>query len=74
MNESQVADSAASEAGRSGLSQNSLAFKAKWPPQHKTSVVDGPALETRQSAITQRSSNSSVGHIIEEFRYLDKFG
>jgi hypothetical protein len=74
MNESLVADSAASEARRSGLSQNSSAFKAKWPPQHKTSVADGPALETIWSAITQRSSNSSVGDIIEEFRDLDKLG
>jgi hypothetical protein len=41
MNESLVADGPASEAGRSGLSQNSSTFKAERPPQHKTSVVDG---------------------------------
>jgi hypothetical protein len=69
-----VTDGPTSEAGRSGLSQNSLAFKAKQPPQHKTSVADGPAHETRQSAVTQRSCNSSVGDIIEEFRDLDKLG
>jgi hypothetical protein len=36
--------------------------------------MDGPALETGQSAVTQRSSSSSVGDIIEEFRDLDKLG
>jgi hypothetical protein len=34
--------------------------------------MDGPTLETGWSAITQRSSNSPVGDIIEEFRDLDK--
>jgi hypothetical protein len=54
MNESVVADGLASEVGRSGLSQNSLAFKAERPPQHKTSVTDGPALKTGWSTVTQR--------------------
>jgi hypothetical protein len=74
MNESLVADGLASQAGWSGLSQNSSAFKAKRPPQHKTSVANGPALETGWSTVTQRSSNSSVGNIIEEFRDLNKLG
>jgi hypothetical protein len=34
--------------------------------------MDGPTLETGWSAFTQRSSNSPVGDIIEEFRDLDK--
>jgi hypothetical protein len=33
-----------------------------------------PAPETGGSTVTQRSSNSSVGDIIEEFRDLDKLG
>jgi hypothetical protein len=72
MNESLVADGLASETGRSGLSQNGSAFKAEQSPQHKTSVVDDPTLKTERSAITQRSSNSPVGDIIEEFKDLDK--
>jgi hypothetical protein len=74
MNESLVADGSASEAGQSGLSQNSSTFKGERPPQHKTSVADGPTLEIRWSTVTQRSSNSSIGDIIEEFRDLDKLG
>jgi hypothetical protein len=73
-NMSLVTDGPTSEAGRSGLSQNNSAFKAEQPPQHKTSIADSPALETGQSAIAQRSSNSSMGNIIEEFRDLDKLG
>jgi hypothetical protein len=74
MNESLVADGLAFETGRLGLSQNSSAFKAEQSPHHKTSVADDPTLETRRSTITQRSSNSPVGDIIEEFRDLDKLG
>jgi hypothetical protein len=74
MNESLVVDGLASETGRSGLSQNGSAFKAEQSPQHKTNVADNPTLETRRPAVTQRSSNSPVGDIIEEFRDLDKLG
>ena len=72
MNESLVADGLASETGRSGLSQNGSAFKAEQSPQHRSSVADDPTLETGESAVTQRSSNSPLGDIIEEFRDLDK--
>jgi hypothetical protein len=51
-----------------------LAFKTEHPPQYKTSVADDLAPEAGGSAVTQRSSNSSVGDIIEEFRDLDKLG
>ena len=74
MNESLVANGPTSEAGRFGLLQNSSAFKTEYPPQYKTSVTDDPAPETGESAITQRSSDSSVGDMIEEFRDLDKLG
>jgi hypothetical protein len=74
MNESLVADSPTSEVEQSGLLQDSSVFKTEHPPQYKTSVADDPAPETRGSAATQRSSNSSVGDIIEEFRDLDKLG
>jgi hypothetical protein len=74
MNESLVTDSSTSKAGWSGLSQNSSIFKTEHLPQHKVSIVDDLAPETRESAITQRSSNSSVGDMIEEFRDLDKLG
>jgi hypothetical protein len=74
MNESLVTDSSASKAGWSGLSQNSSVFKTGHLPQHKVSIADDPALETGESAITQRSSNSSMGDMIEEFRDLDKLG
>jgi hypothetical protein len=40
--------------------------------QHGLGVADGPAFETRWSAVTQRPPNSSEGGIIEEFRDLDK--
>jgi hypothetical protein len=74
MNESLVTDSLAFETGRSGLSQNGSAFKAERSPQHKTSLTDDPTLKTGRSDVTQRSSNSPVGDIIEEFRDLDKLG
>jgi hypothetical protein len=74
MNESLVVDGLAPETGRFGLSQNGSAFKAERSPQRKTSVADVPTLETGRSAITQRSSNSPVGDIIEDFRDLDKLG
>jgi hypothetical protein len=68
IHESLVTDNLASKAGWSGLSQNSLDFKTEHLPQHN------PAPETGESAITQRSSDSSVGDMIEEFRDLDKLG
>jgi hypothetical protein len=74
MHESVVMDSSASKAGWSSLSQNSSVFKTKHLPQHKVSITDDPALETGESTITQRSSNSSMGDMIEEFRDLDKLG
>jgi hypothetical protein len=74
MNESLVTDDPASKAGWSDLLQNCSAFKIEHPPQHKISITDNPAPETGESAVTQRSSNSSVGDIIEEFRDLDKLG
>jgi hypothetical protein len=67
-------DSSASEAGWSGLSQNSSVFKTEHLPQRKDSITDDPDPEIGESAITQRSSGSSVGHMIEEFRDLDKLG
>jgi hypothetical protein len=67
-------DSSASEAEWSGLLQNSSDFKAEHLPQHKNSITDDPATETGESAITQRSSDSSMGDMIEEFRDLDKLG
>jgi hypothetical protein len=69
-----VTDSSSSKAGWSGLSQNSPDFKTEHLPQRKDSVTDNPAPETGESAITQRSSESSVGDMIEEFRDLDKLG
>jgi hypothetical protein len=42
--------------------------------QRKDSVTDNPAPKTGESAITQRSSDSSVGDMIEKFRDLDKLG
>jgi hypothetical protein len=53
VNMSLATDGLASKAGRSGLSQNNSAFQAKQPPQHKTSIADGPALKTERSAITE---------------------
>ena len=72
--ESLVMDSSASEARWSGLLQNSSVFKTKHLSQHKDSVTDNLAPETGESAITQRSSDSSVGDMIEEFRDLNKLG
>jgi hypothetical protein len=69
-----VTDSLASKAGWSGLSENSSNFKTEHLPQRKDSVTDNPAPETGESAITQISSDSSVGDMIEEFRYIDKLG
>jgi hypothetical protein len=74
MNESLVTDGPTSEVGQSGLLQDSSAFKTEHPPQHKTSVADDSAPETRGSTVAQRSSNSSVGDIIEKFTDLDKLG
>jgi hypothetical protein len=74
IHESLVTVSSASEARWSGLSQNSSVFKIEHLPQHKDSITNDPAPETGESAITQRSSDSSVGDMIEEFRYLDKLG
>jgi hypothetical protein len=72
--ESLITDSSASKVGWSGLSQNSSDFKTKHSPQRKDSITDDPAPETGESVITQRSSDSSVGDMIEEFRDLDKQG
>jgi hypothetical protein len=72
IHESLVTDSSASKAGWSDLSQNSSDFKTEHLPQHRDSITDDPSLETGESAITQRLSDSSVGDMIEEFRDLDK--
>jgi hypothetical protein len=69
-----VTDSSASQAGWSGLSQNSSDFKTEHLLQRKDSVMDDPVPETGKPAITQRSSGSSVGDVIEEFRDFDKLG
>jgi hypothetical protein len=74
IHESLVTVSSASEAGWSGFSQNSSVFKTEHLPQRKDNITDDPAPETGESAITQRSSGSSVMDMIEEFRYLDKLG
>jgi hypothetical protein len=74
IHESLVTDSSASKAGWSSLSQNSLDFKTKHLPHRKDSITDNPAPETGESAITQRSSDSSMGDVIEEFSDLDKLG
>jgi hypothetical protein len=74
VNESLVTDDLASKAGWSGLSQNSLDFKAEHLPQRKDSITDDPVLETGKPAITQRLPDSSVGDMIEEFRDLDNLG
>jgi hypothetical protein len=68
MNESLVTDSLVSKVRRSGLSQNSSVFKTEHLLQHKVSIADDSALESGESSITQRSSNSSVGDMNEEFR------
>jgi hypothetical protein len=69
-----VTDSSASEAEWSGLSQNSSVFKAEHIPKNRNSITEDPALETGESAITQRSSDSSMGDMIEEFRDINKLG
>jgi hypothetical protein len=74
IHESLVTDSSASKAGWSSLSQNSSVFKTEHLPQRKDSITDDPAPETGESAIIQRSSDSSMGDMIEEFRDLDKLG
>ena len=74
IHESLVTDSSASKAGWSGLSQKSSDFKTEQLPQRKDSITDDPVPETGKSVITQRSSNSSVKNMIEEFRDLDKLG
>jgi hypothetical protein len=72
--ESLVMDGLVPKAGRSDLSQNSSVFKTKHLPSRKVSTMDDPVLETRESTITQRSSNSSVGDMIEEFRDIIRTG
>src|SRR5688572_8918981 len=74
VHESLVTDSSASKAGWSGLSQKGSDFETEHISQQKDSITDDPILETGESADTQRSSNSSVGNMIEEFRDLDKLG
>jgi hypothetical protein len=74
VHESLFTDNSASKAGWSGLSQNSSDFKTEHLSQHKDSIMDDPVPETRKSTITQRSFDSSVGDMIEEFRDLDKLG
>jgi hypothetical protein len=74
IHESLVTDSSASKVRWSSLSQNSSVFKTEHLPQCKDSITDDPAPETGESAITQRSSDSSVGDMIEEFRDLNKLG
>jgi hypothetical protein len=74
IHKSLVTDSSASEAEWSGLSQNSSVFKTEHLPQRKDSITDDTPPEAGGSAITQRSSGSSVGNMIEEFRDLDKLG
>jgi hypothetical protein len=72
--ESLVTDSSTSKAGWSGLSQNISDFKTEHLPQRKDSVTDDSVPETGRPAITQRSSDSSMWDMIEEFRDLDKLG
>ena len=74
VHESLVTDSSASKAGWSGLSQKGSDFKTEHVSQQKDSITDDPVPETEKSVVTQRSSNSSVGNMIEEFRDLDKLG
>jgi hypothetical protein len=74
VHESLVTDSSASMAGWSGLSQKGLDFKTEHLLQRKNCIADDPVPETGKSAVTQRSSNSSMGNMIEEFRDLDKLG
>jgi hypothetical protein len=74
IHESLVTDSSASKVGWSGLSQNSSDFKTEHLPHRKDSITDNLAPETEESAITQKTSDSSMGDMIEEFRDLDKLG
>jgi hypothetical protein len=74
VHESLVTNNSTSKAGWSGLSQNSSDFKTEHLPQRKDSVTGDPVPETGKLAITQRSSDSSLGDMIEEFRDLDKLG
>ena len=74
VHESLITDSSASKAGWSGLSQKGSDFKTEHISQQKDRITDDPVPETGESAVTQRSSNSSVGNMIEEFRDLDKLG
>jgi hypothetical protein len=74
IHESLVTDSSASEARWSGFSANSSVFKTEHLLQHRDSITDDPTPETGESAISQRSSDSFVGDMIEEFRDLDKLG
>jgi hypothetical protein len=57
-----------------GLSQKGSDFKTEHLSQRKDIITDDLVPETRKSVVTQRSSNSSVGNMIEEFRDLDKLG
>jgi hypothetical protein len=74
IHESLVTDSSASEVGWSDFSQNSSVFKTDHLLQRKDSITDDPTPKTGESSITQRSSDSSVGDMIEEFRDLNKLG
>jgi hypothetical protein len=74
IHESLVTDISASEAEWSSLSQNSSVFKVEHLPQRRNSITEDPAPKTGESTITQRSSDSFVGDMIEEFRDLDKLG
>jgi hypothetical protein len=72
--ESLVTDSSVSNAGPSGLSPNNSDFKTEHLPQRKDGITGDPTPEIREFTITQRTSNSSVGDMIEEFRDLNKLG
>ena len=72
VHESLITDSSTSKAEWPGLSQKGSDFKTEHLPQRKDSITDDPVPETGKSAITQKSSDSSVGDMIEEFRDLDK--
>jgi hypothetical protein len=72
--ESLVMDSSVSKAGSSGLSANNSDFKTEHLPQRKDGITDDPTPEIGESATTQRTSDSSVGDMIEEFRDLNKLG
>jgi hypothetical protein len=74
VHESLVTDSSTSKAGWSGLSQKGSDFKIEHISHQKDSIMDDPVPETGKSAVIQKSSNSSVGNMIEEFRDLDKLG